>query len=278
MGIFDVKLDPDDSIAALKKAIKEEQSPLFDDIRASDIRLFQIAVPDEGIQVKLDEILSPISHKKDLPRSLKSLSDLFNPPYSISPNQQARNTFPSDNRRRRPKRSKEEINIVGPAQSALLHLPQPVGQERPFVSPWHRLAPTTVRDETRSDNGSKQLKHSEEEENEALKAILAWRMEAYEKWVSCRPYRIGSDTWMLPDNAVKQLSQKFSEVRTAEAVEAIAYPCGWSPLGGSARFDEVAQVLDKFNNEIDARRGSVSQTTAASTSDQLEGGPDGGGK
>ncbi|KAI9237964.1 MAG: hypothetical protein BYD32DRAFT_461068 [Podila humilis] len=94
-------------------------------------------------------------------------------------------------------------------------------------------------------------------------------------WVSSRPFRCGSETWILPDNAAKQLSQNFSGARTAKAVEAIASSCKWKPLGENNRFDEVAQVLDKLNNEIDARRGSGSQTMAASALDQLEDGSDG---
>ncbi|KAG0060749.1 hypothetical protein BGZ92_006653, partial [Podila epicladia] len=89
----------------------------------------------------------------------------------------------------------------------------------------------------------------------ALKTLLAWRRDAYERWVSSRPFRWGSETWILPDNVAKQLSQKFSGARTAKAVKAIASSCKWTPLGEN-RFDEVAQVLDKLNNDIDAHRGS----------------------
>ncbi|KAF9171211.1 hypothetical protein BGX21_000951 [Mortierella sp. AD011] len=237
---FDVKLDPEDSIAALKRVIKEEQSPLFDDIRASDIRLFQIAVPDEGIQVNLDNIVSPTP----LTKGAAEISEVFG-------------TAPP----------KKTIHVI-------FQRP-PANQEHPLVNPLHRPAPTTVCDETRLDNKSKQPRHSEEEENEALKTILAWRMETFERWVSRKPFRVGSETWMMPDNVAEQLSQKFSQVRTAKAVAAIAYSCGWLPFEGSAQFDELAQVLDKFNNEIDARRGSVSQTTAAFASSQLEDDSDG---
>ncbi|ORZ08263.1 hypothetical protein BCR41DRAFT_373296 [Lobosporangium transversale] len=36
---FEVKLENDDTIAALKDAIKEKQSPLLDDIRASELKI-----------------------------------------------------------------------------------------------------------------------------------------------------------------------------------------------------------------------------------------------
>ncbi|KAF9896245.1 hypothetical protein BX616_007836 [Lobosporangium transversale] len=42
---FEVKLENDDTIAALKDAIKEKQSPLLDDIRASE--LVSIPIGDE---------------------------------------------------------------------------------------------------------------------------------------------------------------------------------------------------------------------------------------
>ncbi|KAF9374917.1 ATP-dependent DNA helicase sgs1 [Mortierella sp. AD011] len=142
----------------------------------------------------------------------------------------------------------------------------------------NRPVPTTVCHDTRSGNRGRWPSRSEEEKNEALKTLLAWRKEAYGRWVSCRPFRTGRETWILPDNAAKQLSQRFSQARTAEAVKTIASSCNWSPLGGSVRFDEVAQVLDKLNSEIDARRGSGSQTTTASALDQLEDDSDGGGE
>ena len=75
----------------------------------------------------------------------------------------------------------------------------------------------------------------------ALEILLEYRKNAYERWVSSRYYRIGGETWMLPDNVAKQLSQKFSGARTAKTVKAIA--SSWSPLGGNNQFHEVAQVL-----------------------------------
>ncbi|KAF9157571.1 ATP-dependent DNA helicase sgs1 [Mortierella sp. AD010] len=146
-----------------------------------------------------------------------------------------------------------------------------------YAPPITKMSPTdeNVRE---SGNRGRWPSRSEEEKNEALKTLLAWRKEAYGRWVSCRPFRTGRETWILPDNAAKQLSQRFSQARTAEAVKTIASSCNWSPLGGSVRFDEVAQVLDKLNSEIDARRGSGSQTTTASALDQLEDDSDGGGE
>ncbi|KAG0251927.1 ATP-dependent DNA helicase sgs1 [Mortierella polycephala] len=135
-----------------------------------------------------------------------------------------------------------------------------------------RPVPTTVCYDTRS-RSRRWPSRSEEEKRLALKRLQEWRKDAYEKWVITYPYKRGSETWMLPDNIAKQLSQKFSGARTAKAVKAIA--SSWTPLGGENRLVEVAQVLDKLNNEIDARRGSGSQTTAASALDQLEDDSDG---
>ncbi|KAF9410294.1 hypothetical protein BGZ76_005532, partial [Entomortierella beljakovae] len=47
------------TIDDLKDAIKEKQPSLLDDIRASELILFQVIVPDEGIQVYPDKINSP---------------------------------------------------------------------------------------------------------------------------------------------------------------------------------------------------------------------------
>ncbi|KAF9424462.1 hypothetical protein BGZ76_003520 [Entomortierella beljakovae] len=53
---FEVKLEADDSIAVLKEAIKKKKEPGFDDIASDKLVLYQIAVPDQGIQVNLDKI------------------------------------------------------------------------------------------------------------------------------------------------------------------------------------------------------------------------------
>ncbi|KAK3820636.1 MAG: hypothetical protein J3R72DRAFT_426997 [Linnemannia gamsii] len=111
----------------------------------------------------------------------------------------------------------------------------------------------------------------------ALKALLSWRKEVHESWVSSRPNWMGRETWILPDNAAKLLSQKFSEARTATEVAAIASSCYWGPLEKNL-FAEIAQVLDELNNKIDARRGSGSQTTAASVPDKSKDGSDGDGE
>ncbi|KAG0380536.1 hypothetical protein BGX24_007566 [Mortierella sp. AD032] len=138
-----------------------------------------------------------------------------------------------------------------------------------------RSVPATVCHDTKSSN-RRWTSRSEEEKRMALKALLEWRKDAYEMWVSSKPYRYGCETWMLPDNAAKLLSQNFSGARTAKAVKAIA--CHWTPLCGEKLVGEVAQVLDKLNNEIDARRGSGSQTTVASELYQSENGFNGDGE
>ncbi|KAF8943231.1 hypothetical protein BGZ46_006573, partial [Entomortierella lignicola] len=56
---FEVNLDADDSIAALKRAIKGEKPNDLQGIDADKLLLFQIAVPDEGTKVNLDKIDSP---------------------------------------------------------------------------------------------------------------------------------------------------------------------------------------------------------------------------
>ncbi|KAF8954098.1 hypothetical protein BGZ46_003021, partial [Entomortierella lignicola] len=56
---FEVKLDADDSIAALKKAIKKEKEPRFDDIAADELVLFHVAVLDEGKHVNLSKVEVP---------------------------------------------------------------------------------------------------------------------------------------------------------------------------------------------------------------------------
>ncbi|KFH67844.1 hypothetical protein MVEG_06575 [Podila verticillata NRRL 6337] len=119
---------------------------------------------------------------------------------------------------------------------------------------------------------------SAEEKHMALETLLAWRKEAYERWVNRRPYRTGRETWILPDVVAKQLSQRFSGAKTYEAVKAIASSCRWTPLGGDIVFGEIAQILNKLNNEIDTNRKSGSQTMATSALDQLGDGANSDGK
>ncbi|KAF9308023.1 hypothetical protein BG003_011743 [Podila horticola] len=105
-------------------------------------------------------------------------------------------------------------------------------------------------------------KRSDEQKAEALQELLTWRKDAYERWVASRPYRVGAETWILPDKMSKQLSQRFSRATTAEAVEDIAFACRWMPLGfqsgseeevsGRIWFVEIAQVLAKLSYKIDA--------------------------
>ncbi|KAF9084601.1 hypothetical protein BGX27_003758, partial [Mortierella sp. AM989] len=118
--------------------------------------------------------------------------------------------------------------------------------------------------DTRSNNRRRWPSRSKEEKHEALEIPLAWRKVAHEKWVSDRPYRVGAETGILPDYTAKLLSQKFSQIRSAEAVAAFASSCYWMPRGGDIWFGEIAEILGKLNNEIDARRRSGSETTAAS--------------
>ncbi|KAF9345278.1 hypothetical protein BGX26_003324 [Mortierella sp. AD094] len=70
---FSVKIEPEDSVDDLKDAIKKKQSPLFDDIRASDLILWSVDVADEGIPVHLDHVES----KTQLAKSTKSIKIVF---------------------------------------------------------------------------------------------------------------------------------------------------------------------------------------------------------
>ncbi|KAF9117428.1 ATP-dependent DNA helicase sgs1 [Mortierella sp. 14UC] len=137
----------------------------------------------------------------------------------------------------------------------------------------NRPASTTVCHDTRSSNRMRYPRRSEEEKHMALAKLQAWRKETYERWLGNRPFKTGGEEWILPDSVAKQLSQKFSRARTSKEVKAIA-PY-WTPLEGDIWFKEVAQVLDKFNNDIDAHCGSGSQTTTVSMLDQSEDSSDG---
>lgn len=70
---FEVKLDADDSIAALKKAIKEEKPSDFQDLDADKLLLYQIAIPDEGTQVNLNNVDSP----KPLLKATTEIAEVF---------------------------------------------------------------------------------------------------------------------------------------------------------------------------------------------------------
>jgi hypothetical protein len=123
-----------------------------------------------------------------------------------------------------------------------------------------RPVPVNIYDSNTSRNKGRWPSRSKEQIGMAKEALLAWRTKTYEKWVSSKRFRIGGETWFLPENVVKQLSQKFSRIRSAEAVAAIASSCHWTPLGGKKNiyFDEIAEVLVKLNNEIDASHVSPS--------------------
>ncbi|ORZ18265.1 hypothetical protein BCR41DRAFT_44323 [Lobosporangium transversale] len=70
---FEVQLDADDSIAALKKAIKKEKEPEFDYIPADKLNLFHVSVPDEGATINLANIES----KELLTRATSKISKIF---------------------------------------------------------------------------------------------------------------------------------------------------------------------------------------------------------
>ncbi|KAF9405604.1 hypothetical protein BGZ76_006532, partial [Entomortierella beljakovae] len=53
---FEVELEADKSIAALKKAIRDEKPNDLQGIDADKLILYQVTVPDEGTQVNLDKI------------------------------------------------------------------------------------------------------------------------------------------------------------------------------------------------------------------------------
>ncbi|OAQ23962.1 hypothetical protein K457DRAFT_881848 [Linnemannia elongata AG-77] len=129
--------------------------------------------------------------------------------------------------------------------------------------------PTTFVPDTRWSYRRKLPRRSKVEKQMAFTALLEWRKNAYERWVSGKPFWCGGETWILPENAAKQLSQNFSGARTATAVKVIASSCNWMPLGKNS-FDEVARVLDNLNNQIDARSGFDNQTTTTSALNQLE--------
>ncbi|KAG0009763.1 hypothetical protein BGZ80_002093 [Entomortierella chlamydospora] len=70
---FSVKIELEDSVDDLKDAIKKKQSPLFDDIRASELTLWNVVVPDEGIPVNLEHV----EPKTLLAKSTKSIKAVF---------------------------------------------------------------------------------------------------------------------------------------------------------------------------------------------------------
>ncbi|ORZ15009.1 hypothetical protein BCR41DRAFT_82362 [Lobosporangium transversale] len=70
---FEVQLDADDSIAALKKAIKKEKENDFREIDADKLNLFHISVPDEGATINLANIES----KELLTRATSEISEVF---------------------------------------------------------------------------------------------------------------------------------------------------------------------------------------------------------
>ncbi|KAF9412186.1 hypothetical protein BGZ76_005215 [Entomortierella beljakovae] len=56
---FSVKVDVEDTVDDLKKAIKEENLPELEGVHSSKLLLHQVAVPEEGIKVNLNMIEYP---------------------------------------------------------------------------------------------------------------------------------------------------------------------------------------------------------------------------
>jgi hypothetical protein len=127
-----------------------------------------------------------------------------------------------------------------------------------------------------NSNNKRFPSRSEEEKKIALKALLEWTKVEHERWASDRPYRCGAEGWVLSEKAIKQLSEKFSGARTAAEVKTIVYSTNCRPREETRIFEEIAQLLDKVNNEVNARRGSSSQTAKASALDQFEDNSDSG--
>ncbi|KAF9151304.1 hypothetical protein BGX21_005671 [Mortierella sp. AD011] len=79
---FPVKLDADDTVGDLKNAIKEEQSPLLDDIRTSELVLFHVSIPigiededEDDKPILLDEYMKATTTKKI--SSKQNLQDIW---------------------------------------------------------------------------------------------------------------------------------------------------------------------------------------------------------
>lgn len=124
---------------------------------------------------------------------------------------------------------------------------------------------------TQSCNRGRWPPRSKEEKALALQTLLAWRKDAYEHWVAERPLRNGAETWILPENIAKNLSQKFSRIRNAEDIYAFASSCKWMPRGDRKKwFEEVAQRLAKLNSDIDDGHGLGNQMTRVSRLDYAE--------
>ncbi|KAF9948535.1 hypothetical protein BGZ70_002179 [Mortierella alpina] len=73
---FSVKIQPDDTVDDLKKFIKTEQAPAFDDVTANNLTLWKVSlsIPDDEEEPSI--ILDALSDKKKLPPTNR-LSRLF---------------------------------------------------------------------------------------------------------------------------------------------------------------------------------------------------------
>ncbi|KAF9965805.1 hypothetical protein BGZ73_001262 [Actinomortierella ambigua] len=73
---FPVEIEPSKSIGSLKKVIKSEKTPRFDDIAADELTLWRVSIPveDEETPILLDNVLED---KKKLSSPRMRLSTLF---------------------------------------------------------------------------------------------------------------------------------------------------------------------------------------------------------
>jgi len=97
-------------------------------------------------------------------------------------------------------------------------------------------------------------KRSKEEKALALQELLLWRKKAFKTYQGTKRYPNGAETGILPDKTAKEMSQQFSKLRTADAVETFASTNGWCPRGNPETwFLEIAQLLAQLNKDIDGR-------------------------
>ncbi|KAF9970491.1 hypothetical protein BGZ75_002262, partial [Mortierella antarctica] len=102
--------------------------------------------------------------------------------------------------------------------------------------------------------GGRWPKRSKEEKALALQELLLWRKKAFKTYQATKRYPNGAETGILPDITAKKMSQQFSKLRTANAVETFASTNGWCPRGNPATwFLEIAQLLAQLNKDIDDR-------------------------
>jgi hypothetical protein len=72
---FTVKIKEGESVADLKKAIKEEQSPIFDHVTANSLALWRVSIPcNRGLKAKVESLSLNDDHSLE-PASV--LSEVF---------------------------------------------------------------------------------------------------------------------------------------------------------------------------------------------------------